>query len=535
MTHTPITRRAATVVSLALLLSVIGWFPAARGSPFPKTEASRIKVSAAALLGSEAPAGLSAAGSTLKATRAATTGETTLCAPLWFTGVGLAWRQTGRGHVEASIRFGPSRESLGEAAVVESAGDHSPDPGTPEYDAALRSTSVLWTGGGRCIRFSLTVPGGTTLAGLEAVFVNTSGTASGPGTGPGQSLASAPGWMLGATGVAEAMTTSPHMVPRWRWGADDSLNNCDPYYAPEVKMGFVHHTAGSNDYSPSESDDILRGIQYFHTEVNGWCDIAYNFLVDRFGTIFIGRKGGPARPTVPGATQGFNFGSFAVSAMGNFHEVPVPVATLDAIKRVLAWRLDVAHLPPTGWATMTSAGGPNTRYPQGARVTLSVISGHRRTGYTSCPGDHLNELLSQIRSDVDGMGLPKIYRADQTETAILPGVDTVTFTALGSEPLSWQVDLKGPAGEVLRSFDQQGIDLWLEWGGLHGDGVPFSPGTYRVLIAGTSTAGASARAAKLWITISLEPSPSPTVSPTPSPTPTPSPSPSGSPSPSPSP
>ena len=36
---------------------------------------------------------------------------------------------------------------------------------------------------------------------------------------------------------------------------------------------------------------MLRGIQSFHQNTNGWCDIAYNFIVDRFGRIWEARAG----------------------------------------------------------------------------------------------------------------------------------------------------------------------------------------------------------------------------------------------------
>ena len=35
----------------------------------------------------------------------------------------------------------------------------------------------------------------------------------------------------------------------------------------------------------------MRAIYYYHTHVMGWYDIGYNFLIDKYGTIYEGRYG----------------------------------------------------------------------------------------------------------------------------------------------------------------------------------------------------------------------------------------------------
>ena len=80
-----------------------------------------------------------------------------------------------------------------------------------------------------------------------------------------------------------------------------------PDYAT-VKMAFIHHTASGNTYTAAEAPAIMRAIYAYHTRSLGWSDIGYNFLIDRFGTIYEGRYGGMKRaswaPRCSASTRG---------------------------------------------------------------------------------------------------------------------------------------------------------------------------------------------------------------------------------------
>ena len=91
-----------------------------------------------------------------------------------------------------------------------------------------------------------------------------------------------------------------------------------PTYAPAIRFASVHHTAGTNDYSPSQAAAIMRGIQIYHVKSNGWNDIGYNFLVDRYGTVYEGRYGGIDRNVVGAHIRGFNTGAVGVAVIGTF-------------------------------------------------------------------------------------------------------------------------------------------------------------------------------------------------------------------------
>ncbi|MFZ0835153.1 MAG: cold-shock protein, partial [Mycobacterium sp.] len=80
----------------------------------------------------------------------------------------------------------------------------------------------------------------------------------------------------------------PAIISRAQWGADESMRCGPTTYDKGIRAAVIHHTAGSNDYSPQDSAEIIRAIYAYHTRTLGWCDIAYNALVDKYGQVFEG-------------------------------------------------------------------------------------------------------------------------------------------------------------------------------------------------------------------------------------------------------
>src|SRR5439155_1559896 len=152
---------------------------------------------------------------------------------------------------------------------------------------------------------------------------------------------------------AAALTDEPAIVTRAQWGADLRIRRSDPDYGA-VHLAIVHHTDTGNDYTPLQARAVVRGIYVFHVKSNGWNDIGYNFLVDRFGTVYEGRYGGMDLPVIGAHTLGFNSVSTGVSLMGTFSAASPSPAMLSSLEQVLAWRLHAAHLHPLGPPTVTS-------------------------------------------------------------------------------------------------------------------------------------------------------------------------------------
>ncbi|MBA2460227.1 MAG: N-acetylmuramoyl-L-alanine amidase [Actinobacteria bacterium] len=248
---------------------------------------------------------------------------------------------------------------------------------------------------------------------------------------------------------------SPGVVSRAGWGADEAIKRAAPSFAPEVRVAIVHHTAGSNGYTPAESAAIVRGIQIYHVKGNGWNDIGYNFLVDKYGKVFEGRYGGIDRNVVGAHAEGFNTGSVGAAVLGEYSSLSVTAKARESLAQLLAWRLDLAHVEPISSLSFISGG--NARFPSGLPVFLRGVSGHRDTGFTDCPGSALYSLLGAIAGDVSEIGLPKLYAPVVTGT--VPG--KVRFRARLSSAQDWTIDVTDDKG--LNVMSTGGFGQSIDW------------------------------------------------------------------------
>jgi hypothetical protein len=351
--------------------------------------------------------------------------------PRVFDLVGLHWRGPG------SVRFRTHRAG-GSWSGWQAAAPEAED--LPDYDtrerratAGWRLGNPYWVGESDGIRYRLR--GKVTR--LRAYFVE-----SLPDGLPPRRL---------------SIAGSPPIISRPAWGADEKIRRGGPAYAPSIAFALVHHTAGSNSYTASQSAAIVRGIEVYHVKGNGWNDIGYNFLVDRYGQVFEGRFGGVERNVIGAHAEGFNTGSVGVAVLGTYGSAPPPAVAQTALANVLAWRLDVAHVDPVGTLTWQSGGNP--RFPLGTPVFLRAISGHRDTGFTTCPGNALYARLGAIASQVVAVGLPKLYAP--SASGDVGGL--VRFRARLSEERPWTVTVTGPEGVVVASGSGTSSDIDWTW------------------------------------------------------------------------
>jgi hypothetical protein len=252
-----------------------------------------------------------------------------------------------------------------------------------------------------------------------------------------------------------AMTGSPPLIPRSAWGANEAIRRAAPSYARTVQLGLVHHTAGSNSYTASQSAAIVRGIEVYHVKGNGWNDIGYNFLIDKYGQVFEGRYGGVDKNVIGAHAEGFNTGSFGVALIGTYSAVAPTPAEKTALVNLLAWRLDVAHVDPLSTVTFDSGG--NARFPVRTPVFLRAVSGHKDTGFTSCPGAVLYAQLGALARQAATTGLPKLL-APRVQGQ-LGGL--VRFQAHLTETLPWTVTVADESGLTVASG--AGISQDVDW------------------------------------------------------------------------
>jgi hypothetical protein len=269
---------------------------------------------------------------------------------------------------------------------------HAPDGGR-----AAPGTDGVWFGGADLVQIRLSAP----LEGLRLHFVNASGTAT------ASARAASRAWrrrraQAAARPTAEAAGAAPAINPRKAW---DPHDQCHPREKPlygAVALAFVHHTVSANDYAPEDSAGIVLSVGLYHRNTNGWNDIGYNFLVDRYGQVFEGRAGGVTKAVTGAHAQGFNYTSTGVANIGTFDAVGQTAKGLAVLSKLIAWKLALHGTPRAGTVRVVSEGGATNRYPSGTPVTLHRVSGHRDVDATDCPGEDLYAELPRLRAMVQG-------------------------------------------------------------------------------------------------------------------------------------
>ena len=357
---------------------------------------------------------------------------------------------------------------------VEAEGDDAPDAGTRDTTRRLRSgTSPVWTGPSDGVQVAVRARTGAPPRDVQVELVD-------PGTSPADRVPPVPG------DAAHAAAAQPEIITRAQWGADESIRRGTPAYSSTVKVGFVHHTASSNDYTADQAAAMVRGIYAYHVKSNGWSDIGYNFLVDRYGRAYEGRAGGMDRFVIGAHAGGFNTDSFGVSLLGDFSTVPPSDTTMATLSEVLAWKLGAAYRDPFGTAVLTSAGGGTSKYRAGTQVTLDVVSGHRDVGNTSCPGATTYAQLPALRQSVaEDLGANLVDPVVSGPTILPVGSTGPLVLRAGTlQGLSWTATVTDSAGAVLRASQGTGGEAALSWDLTDAAGRPVGPGTYDLRLAG---------------------------------------------------
>jgi hypothetical protein len=337
-----------------------------------------------------------------------------LKAPGRFDLVGMRWSSRARPDIELRARKAGGRWTTWTHVPADP--DDAPDRGSRERSPRGFSAPV-WTGEAEFVQYRLSRP----VAGLRLHFVNALGTATRVDrirTAVRRAAHSAALAVARVVAPAAAAEAQPAIQPRAAWGADA----CPPRSAAsygEVKAALVHHTVSANEYTQEEVPALILSICRYHRNSNGWNDIGYNFLVDKYGGLWEGRAGGIDQPVIGAQAQGYNSQTTGIADIGNHQDLPEGIPALDAIARLIRWKLPLHGAPTSGPVTLVSGGGSLNRYSAGTQVTMDRVSGHRDGDSTECPGNALYAQLPDLRRRV-GSVAPDQSRTKFADTAISP-------------------------------------------------------------------------------------------------------------------
>ncbi|WP_348522097.1 peptidoglycan recognition protein family protein [Corynebacterium guaraldiae] len=224
------------------------------------------------------------------------------------------------------------------------------------------------------------LPANSDVEGLEAVFMD-GNAQEGEGIEP--------------TAETDGM---PRVVSRAGWGADESIRCKDADYDDGVKAIALHHTAGSNNYTRAQAAAQVRAAYQYHAQNLGWCDIGYNALVDKYGTIYEGRYGGLAKAVQGAHIGGFNKNTWGISMIGNYETAQPTEALLESVTDLAGWKGAISGVDPTSRVSLRSEGFGGSRYPAGASAPVYGLFGHSDVHYTACPGQYTIAQWPKIRA-----------------------------------------------------------------------------------------------------------------------------------------
>lgn len=368
----------ALTASLALLLP--GQVPAAPGGPADDVTVTVLDVAVAAVGDGRAaalPAGADLVASQAWPDRVVTAQVETVD----FQTLGVTWDADVDGAaLGAQVRVRLDGRWTPWQALEE---EPNPDPGTAEAERARPGTDPLWVGDADAVQLSFAPPR-EPVTGVELVLVDV----------PEAPAAAA----TGAAGVAGAAQLGGlRVITRAEWGARDA--KCVMDTASTLTSAVIHHTAGSNNY-PDQATAMrqIRGDQAYHMDGRDWCDLGYNFVVDKWGNLYEGRDGSLSVARVGVHASGWNTGTVGISMLGDYSAVTPSPTVRDVVARVIGARLGAFGVNPnTTFLYQNSGYVPSGKMPLGPSYQPRVI-GHRQAAFTTCPGVPTQNLLPDIRA-----------------------------------------------------------------------------------------------------------------------------------------
>lgn len=419
-----------------------------------------------------------------------------------FSVVGLTWVGT----LPIDTTFKARVREAGKWSVwneLHFSDDHGVDVNSLEGEDSRSGTDPLMTAVADSIEVIMTNSSGVTPNDLKLELIGSPET-----TQDRALLTDVRGLSLPYTGApavtpAGVVVARPNIVSRAQWGANETWRDPVPRMGSKIVAGFVHHTASTNDYTPEQAPAQMRALYAYYTKSLKYADMAYNFLVDQYGTVYEGRNActfgavnpcdGPTLPVIGAHTAGLNPNTFAISAIGNYDtKAPSnPGALVESIASLMAWKMAPYGLNPKANVSMISSDtSGNSKFGNGMTATTTVISGHRDVGKTVCPGRYLYPYLGQIRDRATELLAPKISDVSVEPTLInQDATGTVDVKATIPANANWSVEVVNETdGHIVNStsgIQAKTGQIKFAWNKLNQTGEPLPAGRYLVSIKAT--------------------------------------------------
>lgn len=170
-----------------------------------------------------------------------------------------------------------------------------------------------------------------------------------------------------------AIAPADLVISRAQWGARNPNKVCGSPHTPS-KIA-IHHTAVPAD-DGGDAAARMRGMQAYHIDSNGWCDIGYHFVVSQAGKVY---QGWSDEQRVGTHVYNNNTNNIGICFIGNFQSQQVGTAQLNAGASILGWVARTYNIP----------------------FNRTAIKGHRehpQNSTTSCPGTNLLNSLPNLIS-----------------------------------------------------------------------------------------------------------------------------------------
>ncbi|GAA0503775.1 hypothetical protein Ade02nite_35460 [Paractinoplanes deccanensis] len=285
------------------------------------------------------------------------------------------------------------------------------------------------------------------------------------------------------TGPVIAKAALPPIVTRAQWGADETTVRAPASVATEgVKLVWVHHSGFGNNYTCAQSASVIRGIMA-NDIAEGFDDIGYNFIVDKCGTLYEGRKGSATKAVIGAHTAGFNTATAGVALLGDYTSIKPYDTPVRTISQVAAARLTAYGFDPATTTQLTE-GLDGYKWPKGSLVTFPRIAGHKdgaqsAAGYlTECPGDMFYPLLGVIRGKaaLPGLAVKSVAGTVSSGTTYVRNTATVTWTLSGGNVNRFNVLRDGAVVATVAGTARSAT-------------VPVTPGAHTIAVRAIHAAG----------------------------------------------